>query len=381
MAKQYILTGAAGHLGGTILRLLLERVPDARIRALIIESERERVEPLAQVDYIVGDVREPESLRPLFEGLDAPASCDVIHTAGLISIANEVSPLLQAVNVDGTRHVVELCRAYGVRRLLYVSSVHAIPESDELSVIEESSDFSASRVVGGYAKTKAEATRLVLEATRDPLRPLDAVVVHPSGILGPEDRSGNHIVQMLSDYILNRLPAAVDGGYDFVDVRDVAAGCLLALERGRSGECYILSNRHYEIRDLLRLARRATGLGRRLPTLPLWLARLFAPFIEWRARRRRSRPLYTRYSLHTLGTQERFSHDKATAELGYRPRDLAQTVRDTVDWVRSHTVDRSPRVGRAQRRALREAQRQTKREARQRRRTRRTRGSRQGRTT
>ena len=144
------------------------------------------------------------------------------------------------------------------------------------------------------------------------------MVVHPSGILGPYDRSGNHLVQLVSDYLQGKLPACVTGGYDFVDVRDVALGCLLAAEKGRKGECYILSNRHYEVRELLGILRSVAG-GRRLPVLPMWMARAAAPGLQWLARLQKKRPLYTKYSLYTLRSNDKFSHDKATAELGYRP--------------------------------------------------------------
>ena len=130
-----------------------------------------------------------------------------------------------------------------------------------------------------------------------------------------------------------KLPACVRGGYDLVDVRDVAAGCVRAALHGRSGECYILSNRHYEVRELLELARRCGG-GRRLPVLPAWMAKAAVPFIRLYARGVHRRPLYTRYSLHTLQSNDRFSHDKATAELGFFPRDIARTVADTVLWLR-----------------------------------------------
>ena len=191
----------------------------------------------------------------------------------------------------------------------------------------------------GYAKTKAEATQAVLDDVKAGLR---AVVVQPSGILGPYDASGNHLVQMVSDYIRGRLPACVQGGYDFVDVRDVAQGCLLAAEKGRIGECYILSNRHYEVREVLAMARAVCG-GRRLPVLPMWMARAAAPMLEWVAKRRRERPLYTKYSLYTLASNDRFSHDKATLELGYRPRDLYQTVADTVAWLKQQAAAAVPR--------------------------------------
>lgn len=97
---------------------------------------------------------------------------------------------------------------------------------------------------------------------------------------------------------------------------------------GRRGQCYILSGRHYMVHQVLSMVRREGGV-RRLPVLPLWLARAAAPLLEWWARRRGRRPLYTRYSLYTLSSNDRFSHDKATAELRYRPRDLRETVHDT----------------------------------------------------
>ena len=97
-------------------------------------------------------------------------------------------------------------------------------------MLTEVDHFSPESVEGAYAKTKAEASQAVLDMVREGL---NAVIVHPSGILGPYDRSGNHLVQMVTDYLEGRLPACVKGGYDFVDVRDVAKGCLLAMDKGR----------------------------------------------------------------------------------------------------------------------------------------------------
>lgn len=333
MKQVYLVTGANGHLGSTLVRALLRQ--GREVRGLSLPGGETPEVP--GLTWFEGDVRDIDSLRPLFLGLEG---CEVfcIHSAGIIDISDRVSPLAYDVNVNGTRNVLALCREYGVRRLDYVSSVHAIPEGDRAQVLHEVDSFSPDRVVGGYAKTKAEATQAVLDAAA---AGLDAVVVHPSGILGPYDRSGNHLVQLVTDYIRGKLPACVRGGYDFVDVRDVADGCLLALERGRAGECYILSNRHYEIREVLAMVRRLAG-GRRLPVLPLWMARAALPAVRLHARRTRQRPLFTRYSLYTINSNDKFSHDKATAELGYRPRDLLVTLRDTVSWTRGELEGRSP---------------------------------------
>ena len=157
--------------------------------------------------------------------------------------------------------------------------------------------------------------------------------MHPSGILGPYDSSGNHLVQLVSDYVVGKLPACVKGGYDFVDVRDVAQGTLAAADKGKSGECFILSNRHYEIKEVLEMVKSLSG-GRKLPVLPVWMAKLFLPFIRFIAKCKKERPLYTKYSLYTLSGNDKFSHEKATQELGYRPRDLYETLRDTILWLK-----------------------------------------------
>ena len=334
MKMIYIITGAKGHLGSTLVRMLQRQ--DCEIRGLVLPGEA--AENQGNVTYYQGDVRRAETLRPLFAHTGG-APVTVIHTAGIVDISKRGSELLYDVNVNGTKTLAALALEENVHRFVYVSSVHAIAEHSGLRVLREVTRFNPEEVVGGYAKTKAEATQAVLDDVKAGLR---AVVAQPSGILGPYDASGNHLVQMVSDYIRGRLPACVQGGYDFVDVRDVAQGCLLAAEKGRIGECYILSNRHYEVREVLAMARAVCG-GRRLPVLPMWMARAAAPLLGWAARLRRQRPLYTAYSLYTLASNDKFSHDKATLELGYRPRDLYQTVADTVAWLKQQAAAAVPR--------------------------------------
>lgn len=326
MKRLYIITGASGHLGSTIVRML--KGVGAAVRGLVLPSQSAAEEE--NIRYFHGDVRDRASLRPLFENTE-DSELVVIHTAGIIDISENVSPVMYDVNVNGVKNMIALCTEYGVKRMVYVSSVHAIPEKgDRGEELHEVNRFSPDWVIGGYAKTKAEATQAVLDAVKEGL---DAVVVHPSGILGPYDGSGNHLVQMVMDYITGRLPACVKGGYDFVDVRDVAYGCITAVDKGVTGECYILSNRHYEVKEVLGMAREVCG-GKRLPVLPMWMARAAAPLMGWISRLRKQRPLYTKYSLYTLSSNDNFVHRKATRELNYHPRDLYQTIRDTVIWLK-----------------------------------------------
>ncbi|MCM1541221.1 MAG: NAD-dependent epimerase/dehydratase family protein [Blautia sp.] len=330
MKRLYIITGAKGHLASTIIRYL--RKEDCLIRGLILPDENG--EDDRQITYYRGDVSRQDTLEPVFAGTECNEVI-VIHAAGIISIADEVSPQLYNVNVGGTRNMIAQCIRHHVKRLVYISSVHAIPESKEQEIISEAGAFSAEAVTGAYAATKAEATQAVLDAVKN--KDLNAVVVHPSGIIGPYDGGNNHVVQLIQMYISGKLPAGVTGGYDFVDVRDVAKGCLEAAEKGKTGSCYILSNRYVTIKELLEYACKIVD-GRKKLCLPIGLARVFAPLFEWAAKVSHTRPLYTKYALYTLSSNGHFSHDRATSELGYHPRDMQATVADTIRFLQGKNV-------------------------------------------
>lgn len=322
----YIITGAAGHLAEAILQRLINNT-DCLVRGLLLPGENGITGD--NVTYVTGDVTKPETLDQLFEGTDG-LKVIVIHCAGIVSIQKKVSSAVYRVNVTGTRNLIAKCLQYGIHRLVYVSSVHALPETKE-TVIREADRFSPDAVDGAYAKTKAEATQAVLDAAKSGL---NAVIVHPSGIVGPFDRNrGNHIVQMMSLYLRHRLPAGVCGGYDFVDVRDVANGILSAAEKGRPGECYILSNRYVSMREIFEEMRICLGRKHRLPLIPYSVARLFTPVFEWYAKMTHTRSIYTAYSIKTLNDRACFCHDKATTDLGYHTRSFKDTVKDTLAYL------------------------------------------------
>jgi len=323
----YIITGAAGHLGSTILRLLADT--PAEISALILPQEHPAVQA-ENIHYVRGDVRDPASLKPLFE-LFPDGTAAVIHTAALISIARKMPPLLREVNVTGTENMLEAARQHHVRRYIQVSSVHAIPPLPNGNVMTEIAAYDPDLVSGGYAKTKAEAAQKVLAAAG---RGLDAAIVLPSGILGPYDCGHNHLSQMIIAYLHGRLPACVSGGYDFVDVRDAAAGCLAAADAERVSGSYLLTGHYACIRDLLQSAGEIAG-RRPVPVIPTGIARMAVPAIEQAARLSGHRPLYTEYSLETLAVNSRFSSARAERELGYASRPLQQTLADMICWLRS----------------------------------------------
>ena len=179
------------------------------------------------IHVCVGNVCDPSSLDSFLDGADGQ-SC-VIHCAGIVSVASRPGEQLYKVNVGGTKNIVNACISHSVGKLVYVSSVHALPEKPKGETITEDCRLSPELVEGGYAKTKAEAANLVFEAAR---QGLDASVVFPSGIIGPGDLQSGSFTTMAKDYLRGRLPLAVRGGYDFVDVRDMAVRLMARKEKG-----------------------------------------------------------------------------------------------------------------------------------------------------
>ncbi len=328
MQKIYIITGANGFLGNNLVRELVKD-PNNQVRALVSSPERADALQGLNCSIFAGDVTRPETLAAIF---DVPSDVEVfvIHCAAVVYIKSKPNPAVYQVNVIGTKNVVEATLAIGAK-LVYVNSVHAIPELPDHAVMTEISDFDPDKVEGEYAKSKAEAARYVLSMVKE--RGLNACIVHPSGIIGPNDFKTSHLTQLIKDVMAGRLKAGVKGGYDFVDVRDVVNGILAACKYGKAGECYILSGHYISVPDLFQMIANVTGDKPIHTFLPLWLAKLTAPLSEIYYNIKKQPPLYTKYSLYTLESNANFSHAKADRELGYHSRDPQETINDTVKWL------------------------------------------------
>lgn len=328
MYKKYFVTGATGFLGKAVVQRLLTKAAD--IYALVMKDD-----PLAGtlpngIHVCVGNVCDPSSLDSFLNGADGQ-SC-VIHCAGIVSVASRPGEQLYNVNVGGTKNIVNACISHSVGKLVYVSSVHALTEKPKgIEIDAETDAFNPDRLVGDYAKSKAMATRIVLDAAR---ASLDASVVLPSGIIGPGDTAGGSITELLLSFLAGKLPIAVKGGYDFVDVRDVAAGIVACAEKGVCGKCYILSGHYATIRDILETVGRSTGIKKAVSYLPVALAKIIAPFYELDSIRRKKKLFFTPYAVHVLQSNARFSKKSSENDLGYTPRSLKETLLDTVKWLK-----------------------------------------------
>ena len=317
----WLVTGATGHIGNVLVRQLLER--GKRVRALILPGEDRKPLKDLGVEVAEGDVLDLGSLFKSLRGVRG-----IFHLAGVISIMPGRNPYLRRVNIEGTRNTLRAARESGVEKLVYTSSIHAIQRIRQ-GVIDESLPYDTDNPYGEYDRSKAEATREVQEAAD---RGQHAVIVCPTGVIGPYDFLGSMTGDVIRTAAEQKPTLYVDGAYDFVDVRDVAQGLIAAAEKGRSGESYILSGEKITVPHLLEIIREITGRHFFQMKIPFTLAQFAAHFTPIYYRITRITPRFTSYSLEVLRSNSNISHAKATSELGYHPRPLYESITDAIHW-------------------------------------------------
>jgi len=313
------VTGASGHVGANLVRALLGQ--GRRVRVLVHEESRALAD--LGIERIPGDIRDPAALERAFSGAQV-----VFHLAARISISGDHGGQVQAVNAAGTHNVVAACRRAGVQRLVHFSSIHAFSPLPA-GPIDETRGFNDVPDALAYERSKVEGERAVLAGVAEGL---DAVIVNPTAILGPYDYRPSPMGTVLLDLYRRRFPALVQGGFNWVDVRDVVAGALAAEQKGRRGERYILSGQWTSFAELATLVHDITRVPVPRLVTPMWLARFGAEMTELYGRVTGVPVRFTGESLKALRHWRDVSCDKARRELGYQPRPLRETVADTFHW-------------------------------------------------
>lgn len=317
------ITGASGHIGVNLCRLLVRE--NHSVRALIHRNSTS-LEGI-HLEKVKGDLMDPVSLSALVRDMDI-----VFHLAGVISIRRQGIKEVFDKNVEGTRNILEASRKASVQRVIHFSSIHALAHDPHDKVLDETRPLALYDRMA-YSRSKAYAESEVLSAVT---QGLDAVILNPTAVIGPEDHEPSLMGRALILMSLGKLPFLVPGGYDWVDVRDVVQAAAIAMVKGRKGERYLLSAHWKELKAIADMVSSMTGCTRNRQTCPHGIARLGLPLINLYCRFTDTDALYTRDSLYTLRTGHRYiSHEKAHRELNYTPRPIMETLRDTLDWFRA----------------------------------------------
>ena len=327
---KYLVTGAAGFLGGTICRQLIERGDS--VRAFVLPGDPAIKYVPQKAEIVEGDLTDMASLEKLF-AVEEGTETIVLHIASIVTVNLDYSSKVMEVNVDGTKNIIRLCLSHSeCKKLVYCSSTGAIPEAAMGKAIREVRRFDPDEVVGCYSRSKAMASQAVLDAVHE--QGLNACIVHPSGIMGPEDYAIGETTGTLIKIIKGQMPAGIDGSFNLCDVRDLAAGTIAAADKGKAGECYILANEPVSFRDFSRMVSDEAGCKKVGMFLPIWAANMMGGMMEKQAKKKGTKPLMTRFSVYNLARNNKFDSTKAIQDLGYSTRSYRETIHDEIQWLK-----------------------------------------------
>lgn len=327
----YLVTGAAGFLGSNVCAQLLER--GESVRAFVLEGDKAAKYIPKEVEIFYGNLCDKASLNPFFTLPEGYKSV-CIHVASMVTVNPYYRKPVLDVNVGGTENIVDMCLEHTeCQKLVYVGSTGGLPELPHGQKIKEVKEVNLDLVEGWYSKSKAMATNNIYTAIKE--RGLKACVVYPTGIMGPNDFAISETTSTIIKIIKGEMPVGIDGSFNMVDVRDLAAGCIAAADKGRIGEGYILGNEVIRFKTLSKIIAREAGCKPVKFFLPIRIAEMIAKRMEKQAAKRGEMPMMTTFSVYNLKRNNQFDYSKAAKELGYTTRPVEQTLKDQIAWLKA----------------------------------------------
>jgi dihydroflavonol-4-reductase len=321
------VTGATGFVGSNVARALAEQGADLRL-LVRATSRTENISNL-RAEIAPGDLRDPASLRNAMSGCEF-----VFHVAADYRLWVRDPEEMYRVNVEGTRAIIKVSQESGVRRVIYCSSVATMGFAADGSIADENSPVSLEEMVGPYKRSKFMAEQVALEAGRGGA---DVVVVNPTTPVGAGDIKPTPTGRIIVDFLNRKFPAYVDTGLNLVDVREVARGHLLAMERAVPGERYILGGEDLTLKQILDKLSTLTGLPSPTIKVPHAVAMGFAAFDQFFTGTLRGKEPRATIDAVRMGRKKMFaSSAKAERELGYRVVPVEEALRRAVAWFQSH---------------------------------------------
>jgi dihydroflavonol-4-reductase len=321
------LTGATGFVGHHVAKALAAE--GARLRMLVRKSSN-----LANLEGIpgethVGDLANPESLRPAVEGCDA-----VVHVAADYRLWIRDPDAMYRANVDGTRDLLKLAREAGVPRVVYTSSVATMHFRTDGLVINEDTPVKLADMVGHYKRSKFMAEQQAIAAAKDGQQ---VIILNPTTPIGPNDRKPTPTGTIFVDFLRGKFPAYMDTGLNLVDVAEVARAHVAALTRGTPGHRYILGGENLTLKQILDKMAAITGLPSPTVKIPFAVAATYAFFEEWITGRIRGKEPRATLEEVRMGRKKMYaSSAHAQQELGFRIVPVYPAMRAAIEWFRAN---------------------------------------------
>ncbi len=321
------VTGATGFLGSHVARVVLEQGADLRL-LVRPSSDLRNVEGL-NADRVTGDLRDSGSIEKAMSG------CDVVfHVAADYRLWAPDSDQMYRSNVEGTKTILSAARKNRVRRVVYTSSVATMGFTADGSSADENSPVSLENMIGHYKRSKYMAEQIAISEAQNGL---DVVIVNPSTPVGERDIKPTPTGRIILDFLKKKFPAYVDTGLNLVDATECARGHIAALEKGRSGELYILGGENLTLKQILDKLAVITGLPSPTIKVPYFMALATGVVDEIFTGRIRGREPRATIDAVRMGRKKMFvSSAKAERELGWNPPAVDNALGRAVDWFRSN---------------------------------------------
>ena len=326
--KAYFITGSTGFLGYNIIKQINN--PDNLIIALVMKGDPNihLFDSFKNIKIIEGNILNKEDVNKF---LSYPFKGDkyLMHAAGKITTLKKGDPMVTKINFEGTKNIVDCSKDKGFQKIIYISSVDSLKYRKDKAIIHEQETYKEEDTVGIYGKSKVLASNYV----RNNLN--NYIVIMPSAILGPDDPLNSAINSAIHKIMNNKLPAIVKGGYNLVDVRDVASGILSVIDSDKINEDYLLTGHYISIKDLAKVVSELSHSKKPKFVVPHIIIKGIAPFITLHAKRQKKMPLFTGFSMDCLKQNANYSYEKANRDFSYQPRDLDVTILDTINFLKS----------------------------------------------
>jgi dihydroflavonol-4-reductase len=321
------VTGATGFVGSHVARSLT--AAGAELRLLTRKTSRtEHLEGL-RAELVTGDLLQPENLRDAISGCDA-----LVHVAADYRLWVPDPKTMYGANVDGTKALLRLARETGVRRVVYTSSVATMGFMSDGTIVDEETPVSIENMIGHYKRSKFLAEQEAVEAAR---LGQHVVILNPTTPIGSDDAKPTPTGRIVVDFLNRKFPAYVDTGLNLVDVQAVAAMHVTALERGSSGERYILGGENLTLKQILDRMAAMTGLSSPTMKVPHAVATTFAFFDEWITGRILGHEPRATVEAVRMGKKKMFaSSAKAERDLGFQVVPVDSALRSAIDWFHAH---------------------------------------------
>ncbi|MCB0481279.1 MAG: NAD-dependent epimerase/dehydratase family protein [Flavobacteriales bacterium] len=323
MPQKIAVTGASGHIGNVVCRELIKRGHEVRAQ---YHSDARALEGLS-LELFQGTVLNKDDLAILLEGCDF-----VIHCAAIISINGDKSGIVFKTNTEGPANVLSVAIEKGLKKMVHVSSVHAVEDLPHHTPYDELRPYKKQGAFA-YDFSKATGEQLVLNNSKN--KDIEVVVVRPSCVVGPYDFKPSKMGGALYDFSRQKLPIVPHGGYDIVDVREVANSACNAIANGKNGEVYLLAGRYHSFKELVKIIHNIQGVSRPILVTPVWVLYLALPFAWLYSQIMGNDAVVTMESITAIRDgHPQMNHAKAKVELGHSPRPISETLSDLFEWIK-----------------------------------------------